>query len=72
MKYVIGLIVIVGLTLGTYWFIQPRPMCGAVVVASGECLEPVSLGQSTLEVKPSDHQAPNYNPQQTENGAELW
>jgi len=27
---------------------------------------------NTLQVKPSDNQAPNYNPQQTENGAKLW
>lgn len=61
MKYVLALIVIVGLALGVYFLQQERPEARA---------DGYSL--STLEVKPSDHQAPNHNPQQTENGAELW
>lgn len=85
MKYIIGLIVIAGLALGTYWMLQPRPDCGAIVTTTNECLEPVSTIDCSknvyslevcpdpiLEVEPSDYQAPNYNPQQTENGSKLW
>ena len=61
MKYVIALIVITGLSVGVYFMLQERPEARA---------DGYSL--NTLQVKPSDNQAPKYNPQQTENGAKLW
>jgi len=42
-KYILLVIVLAGVSLGTYWWLQPRPDCGAVVVATNECLGNVNL-----------------------------
>lgn len=61
MKYILLIIALAGMLLGIYFLQEERPE----VRADGYPL-------NTLTVQPSDHQAPNHNPQQTKNGAELW